>query len=103
MTLKAVAAAAGHGNVRVTQLIYWHLTEESRDEVSTTTEEEAEKLVGACPRAATLLTGSGQLGMFWPPRGRRDRVAGIEYLSRSFGDRSRDRASRSLEPDRRKP
>jgi integrase len=47
VTLKAVAAAAGHGDVRVTQLVYWHLTEDAKDEVSAAIHEEAGKLVGA--------------------------------------------------------
>ncbi|PWC54415.1 hypothetical protein TSA6c_00370 [Azospirillum sp. TSA6c] len=47
VTLKAVSAAAGHGNVRVTQLVYWHLTEEAKDEVNAAIHEEAGKLVGA--------------------------------------------------------
>lgn len=44
VTLKAVAAAAGHGDVRVTQLVYWHLTAEARDEASAAIHDDAERL-----------------------------------------------------------
>lgn len=44
VTLKAVAAAAGHGDVRVTQLVYWHLTEEARADASAAIHDESERL-----------------------------------------------------------
>lgn len=44
ITVKAVAAAAGHGDVRVTQLVYWHLTEEAAASASAAIHDDASRL-----------------------------------------------------------
>ncbi len=49
VTLKAVSAAVGHGDVRVTQLVYWHLTQDARDEASAAIHDEASKLIPSDP------------------------------------------------------